>query len=165
MALTEIFVKGAREHNLKNINLTIPREKLVVITGVSGSGSRPWPSIPFTPKGQRRYVESLSAYARQFLEQMEKPEVDFIGAFPTISIEQKTASKNPRSTVGTITEIYDYCGFFLPVSASRSVTSAAGRWLLRRAGNCRPDYGPFGGSAPSLLAPIVKVGRANIRAF
>ena len=109
MALTEIFVKGAREHNLKNIDVTIPREKLVVITGLSGSGKSTLAFDTIYAEGQRRYVESLSAYARQFLEQMDKPDVDFIeGLSPAISIEQKTTSRNPRSTVGTITEIYDY---------------------------------------------------------
>src|SRR5215469_1210225 len=104
-----IVIKGAREHNLKGRDLEIPRDRLVVITGISGAGK---PSLAFdtiSAEGQRRYVESLSAYARQFLEQMEKPEVDSIeGLSPAISIEQKTTSKNPRSTVGTITEIYDY---------------------------------------------------------
>ena len=109
MALTEIFVKGAREHNLKNIDVAIPREKLVVITGLSGSGKSTLAFDTIYAEGQRRYVESLSAYARQFLEQMDKPDVDFIeGLSPAISIEQKTTSRNPRSTVGTITEIYDY---------------------------------------------------------
>jgi excinuclease ABC subunit A len=109
MALTEIFVKGAREHNLKNIDVTIPREKLVVITGLSGSGKSTLAFDTIYAEGQRRYVESLSSYARQFLEQMDKPDVDFIeGLSPAISIEQKTTSRNPRSTVGTITEIYDF---------------------------------------------------------
>jgi len=104
-----IIIKGAREHNLKNISLEIPRDKLVVITGLSGSGKSSLAFDTIYAEGQRRYVESLSAYARQFLEQMEKPEVDSIeGLSPAISIEQKTTSRNPRSTVGTITEIYDY---------------------------------------------------------
>lgn len=104
-----IIIKGAKEHNLKNINLTIPRDKLVVFTGVSGSGKTSLAFDTLYAEGQRRYVESLSAYARQFLGQMEKPKVDYIeGLSPAISIEQKAASKNPRSTVGTITEIYDY---------------------------------------------------------
>ena len=104
-----IDIKGAREHNLKNIDVTIPRDKLVVITGLSGSGKSSLAFDTIYAEGQRRYVESLSAYARQFLEQMEKPDVDSIeGLSPAISIEQKTTSRNPRSTVGTITEIYDY---------------------------------------------------------
>jgi excinuclease ABC subunit A len=104
-----IVIRGAREHNLKNLSLTIPRNALVVLTGVSGSGKSSLAFDTLFAEGQRRYVESLSAYARQFLEQMEKPDVDSIeGLSPAISIEQKTTSKNPRSTVGTVTEIYDY---------------------------------------------------------
>ncbi|RLC47681.1 MAG: excinuclease ABC subunit UvrA, partial [Candidatus Cloacimonadota bacterium] len=106
---TEIFIKGAQEHNLKNLDVRIPRNKLVVITGVSGSGKSSLAFDTLYAEGQRRYVESLSAYARQFLGQMEKPKIDYIeGLSPAISIEQKAASKNPRSTVGTVTEIYDY---------------------------------------------------------
>ncbi|MBI2158962.1 MAG: excinuclease ABC subunit UvrA [Candidatus Rokubacteria bacterium] len=109
MASDRIVIRGAREHNLKNIDLEIPRDQLVVITGLSGSGKSSLAFDTIYAEGQRRYVESLSAYARQFLEQMEKPEVDSIeGLSPAISIEQKTTSKNPRSTVGTVTEIYDY---------------------------------------------------------
>jgi excinuclease ABC subunit A len=105
----EIRVRGAREHNLKNVDLDIPRDKLVVITGLSGSGKSSLAFDTIYAEGQRRYVESLSAYARQFLELMAKPDVDLIeGLSPAISIEQKTTSKNPRSTVGTVTEIYDY---------------------------------------------------------
>jgi excinuclease ABC subunit A len=109
MASDRIVIRGARAHNLKNIDLEIPRDQLVVITGLSGSGKSSLAFDTIYAEGQRRYVESLSAYARQFLEQMEKPEVDSIeGLSPAISIEQKTTSKNPRSTVGTVTEIYDY---------------------------------------------------------
>ena len=105
----KIVVRGAREHNLKNINITLPRDSLVVLTGVSGSGKSSLAFDTIYAEGQRRYVESLSAYARQFLEMMQKPDVDTIeGLSPAISIEQKTTSKNPRSTVGTVTEIYDY---------------------------------------------------------
>src|SRR5262245_37365807 len=104
-----IAVRGARVHNLKNIDVDIPRQKLVVITGLSGSGKSSLAFDTIYAEGQRRYVESLSAYARQFLEQMEKPDVDLIdGLSPAISIEQKTTGSNPRSTVGTVTEIYDY---------------------------------------------------------
>ncbi|AEE91787.1 excinuclease ABC (subunit A) [Tepidanaerobacter acetatoxydans Re1] len=107
--MDKIIVKGAREHNLKNIDITIPRDKLVVITGLSGSGKSTLAFDTIYAEGQRRYVESLSAYARQFLGQMDKPDVDYIeGLSPAISIDQKTTSKNPRSTVGTVTEIYDY---------------------------------------------------------
>lgn len=104
-----ILIKGAREHNLKNIDIELPRDKLIVFTGISGSGKSSLAFDTIYAEGQRRYVESLSAYARQFLDQMEKPDVDLIeGLSPAISIEQKTTSKNPRSTVGTVTEIYDY---------------------------------------------------------
>ncbi|HVI86770.1 MAG TPA: excinuclease ABC subunit A, partial [Dongiaceae bacterium] len=105
----KISVRGAREHNLKNVDVDIPRDSLVVITGLSGSGKSSLAFDTIYAEGQRRYVESLSAYARQFLELMQKPDVDSIeGLSPAISIEQKTTSKNPRSTVGTVTEIYDY---------------------------------------------------------
>ncbi len=109
MSREYIVVKGAREHNLKNIDVTIPRDQLVVITGVSGSGKSSLAFDTIYAEGQRRYVESLSAYARQFLGRMEKPDVEYIeGLSPAISIDQKGVSHNPRSTVGTVTEIYDY---------------------------------------------------------
>ncbi|HHW15334.1 MAG TPA: excinuclease ABC subunit UvrA, partial [Firmicutes bacterium] len=109
MSRDKIVVKGARQHNLKNVTVEIPRDKLVVITGLSGSGKSSLAFDTIYAEGQRRYVESLSAYARQFLGQMDKPEVDFIeGLSPAIAIDQKSTSKNPRSTVGTVTEIYDY---------------------------------------------------------
>src|SRR5487761_1774821 len=105
----KLIIRGAREHNLKNINVDIPKNKLVVITGLSGSGKSSLAFDTIYAEGQRRYVESLSAYARQFLGVMDKPDVDFIGGLsPAISIDQKSASHNPRSTVGTTTEIYDY---------------------------------------------------------
>jgi excinuclease ABC subunit A len=108
-ALDSIVIKGAREHNLKNVDLTLPRNKLIVITGLSGSGKSSLAFDTIYAEGQRRYVESLSSYARQFLGQMEKPDVDYIeGLSPAISIDQKSTSRNPRSTVGTVTEIYDY---------------------------------------------------------
>ena len=104
-----IRIRGARQHNLKNINLDIPRDKMVVITGLSGSGKSSLAFDTIYAEGQRRYMESLSSYARQFLGQMDKPDVDYIeGLSPAISIDQKTTSRNPRSTVGTVTEIYDY---------------------------------------------------------
>mgnify|MGYP000701621656 CR=1 FL=1 len=105
----ELRVKGARHHNLKNINVNIPKNKIIVISGLSGSGKSTLAFDTIYAEGQRRYVESLSSYARQFLEMMDKPDVDSIdGLSPAISIQQKTTSKNPRSTVGTTTEIYDY---------------------------------------------------------
>ncbi len=105
----KIYIKGARENNLKNVDVEIPRDKLVVVTGLSGSGKSSLAFDTIYAEGQRRYVESLSSYARMFLGQMEKPDVDYIdGLSPAISIDQKTTSKNPRSTVGTVTEIYDY---------------------------------------------------------
>src|SRR4051812_204893 len=107
--LTHISVRGAREHNLKGVDVDIPKNRLTVITGLSGSGKSSLAFDTIYAEGQRRYVESLSAYARQFLEMMQKPDVDHIeGLSPAISIEQKTTSRNPRSTVGTVTEIYDY---------------------------------------------------------
>src|SRR4030081_1718334 len=109
MGLTKLVIRGARQHNLKNISVEIPRNSLTVITGLSGSGKSSLAFDTIYAEGQRRYVESLSAYARQFLGLMEKPDVDAIeGLSPAISIEQKSAGHNPRSTVGTITEVYDY---------------------------------------------------------
>ena len=108
MQNTKLIVRGAREHNLKNVGIEIPRDKLIVFTGLSGSGKSSLAFDTIYAEGQRRYVESLSSYARQFLGQMEKPDVDTIeGLSPAISIDQKTTSKNPRSTVGTVTEIFD----------------------------------------------------------
>ena len=107
--LKKIVIKGAKEHNLKNISLDIPKDRFIVITGLSGSGKSSLAFDTIYAEGQRRYVESLSAYARQFLDKMKKPNVDLIeGLSPAISIEQKNTSKNPRSTVATVTEIYDY---------------------------------------------------------
>src|SRR3977135_1926374 len=109
MPIDHITIRGAREHNLKNVTLSIPRDKLVVFTGLSGSGKSSLAFDTIYAEGQRRYVESLSAYARQFLGQMEKPDVDFIeGLSPAVSIDQKGTTRNPRSTVGTVTEIYDH---------------------------------------------------------
>ena len=163
MSSESLVVRGAREHNLKNITVEIPRNSLTVITGLSGSGKSSLAFDTIYAEGQRRYVESLSAYARQFLGLMEKPDVDSIeGLSPAISIEQKTAGHNPRSTVGTVTEIYDYL-----------------RLLYARAGTPRcPDHGidlaaqtvsqmvdqvlrlPEG-LAAALLAPM-EIGRAHV---
>ena len=105
----QLVIRGAREHNLKDVSLELPRDALIVFTGLSGSGKSSLAFDTIFAEGQRRYVESLSAYARQFLGQMDKPDVDFIeGLSPAVSIDQKSTSKNPRSTVGTITEVYDY---------------------------------------------------------
>ena len=127
MANDKIIIKGAREHNLKNINLTLPREKLIVMTGLSGSGKSSLAFDTIYADGQRRYVESLSSYARMFLGRMDKPDVDEItGLSPAISIDQKTTSHNPRSTVGTVTEIYDYLRRCTPASACRTARCAGG---------------------------------------
>ena len=116
-----IRIKGARVHNLKNVDVEIPRDKLVVFTGLSGSGKSSLAFDTLYAEGHRRFVESLSSYARQFLGQMDKPDLDFIdGLSPAISIDQKTTSKNPRSTVGTVTEIYDYRNIRLPAFALRA---------------------------------------------
>jgi excinuclease ABC subunit A len=121
----EIVVSGAREHNLKDLHLRLPRDALVVITGLSGSGKSSLAFDTIYAEGQRRYVESLSAYARQFLGQMDKPDVDSIeGLSPAISIDQKTTSRNPRSTVGTVTEIYDYLRLLWASTASSSRSCA-----------------------------------------
>ena len=137
MANTHITVKGAREHNLKNVDIQIPRDQLVVFTGLSGSGKSSLAFDTIYAEGQRRYVESLSSYARMFLGQMEKPDVDYIeGLSPAISIDQKTTSRNPRSTVGTVTEIHDYLrllyALFRSASASRIAQSAGGRSNSKR---------------------------------
>ena len=109
MTEEQIVIKGAKVNNLKNIDLTLPRNKFIVFTGLSGSGKSSLAFDTIYAEGQRRYVESLSSYARQFLGQMDKPDVEYIaGLSPSISIDQKTTSRNPRSTVGTVTEIYDY---------------------------------------------------------
>ena len=139
MGLDSIIVRGAREHNLKNIDVAIPRDRLVVITGLSGSGKSSLAFDTIYAEGQRRYVESLSAYARQFLGQMEKPDVDYIeGLSPAISIDQKGASRNPRSTVGTVTEVYDYL-----------------RLLFARAGHPHCPQCGRGISSPRLSPPTV----------
>jgi excinuclease ABC subunit A len=124
--LKEIIVRGARQHNLKNIEVRLPRDKLVVVTGLSGSGKSTLAFDTIYAEGQRRYVESLSAYARQFLERMDKPDVEAIeGLSPAIAIEQKTTSKNPRSTVATVTEIYDYLRLLYARAGTPTAPNAA----------------------------------------
>jgi len=166
MGLTKLVVRGARQHNLKNINVEIPRNTLTVITGLSGSGKSSLAFDTIYAEGQRRYVESLSAYARQFLDQMERPEVDVIeGLSPSISIEQKTTTRSPRSTVGTITEIYDYlrviyssvgvphcpqCGKPITRQSSEQIVQA-----ILNGDLCKPD------DRIMILAPIVR-GRKGI---
>lgn len=156
--LKVISVRGAREHNLKNVSIDIPRDELVVITGLSGSGKSSLAFDTIYAEGQRRYVESLSAYARQFLEMMQKPDVDQIeGLSPAISIEQKTTSRNPRSTVGTVTEIYDYMRLLfaragIPYSPATGlpITSQTVSQMVDRALEL-PE-----GTRAYLLAPIVR---------
>jgi excinuclease ABC subunit A len=133
MSIKNISVRGARQHNLKNINVEIPRNSFTVITGLSGSGKSSLAFDTIYAEGQRRYVESLSAYARQFLDQLEKPDVDSVeGLSPAISIEQKTVSRSPRSTVGTVTEIYDYLRLLFRPSGRRIAISAARRSRVNR---------------------------------
>src|ERR671924_255474 len=165
MADDALIVRGAREHNLRNIDVTIPRDRLTVITGLSGSGKSSLAFDTIYAEGQRRYVESLSAYARQFLELMQKPDVESIeGLSPAISIEQKTTSKNPRSTVGTVTEIYDYMRLlfarigvpYSPVTGlpieSQTVTQMVDRILELKEG-----------TRLYLLAPIVRGRKGEYR--
>ena len=143
-----IRVRGARTHNLKNIDVDLPRNQLVVITGLSGSGKSSLAFDTLYAEGQRRYVESLSAYARQFLQLMDKPEVDVIeGLSPAISIEQKATSHNPRSTVGTVTEIHDYL-----------------RLLYARAGTpfCPDHHLPLEASSVGQMVDAVQIGRAHV---
>ena len=131
--MDSIRIRGARTHNLKNISLDLPRNRLVVITGLSGSGKSSLAFDTLYAEGQRRYVESLSAYARQFLELMEKPDVDLIeGLSPAIAIEQKAASHNPRSTVGTVTEIHDYLRLLYARAGNAILPASTGsRWKRR----------------------------------
>ncbi|MEO5494501.1 MAG: excinuclease ABC subunit A, partial [Sphingomonas sp.] len=163
--LTHISVRGAREHNLKDVSIDIPRDTLTVITGLSGSGKSSLAFDTIYAEGQRRYVESLSAYARQFLELMQKPDVDHIdGLSPAISIEQKTTSRNPRSTVATVTEIYDYMRLLwarvgipyspatgLPIAA-QTVSQMVDRVMLL------PE-----GTRLYLLAPVVRGRKGEYR--
>jgi excinuclease ABC subunit A len=160
-----ITIKGAREHNLKNLDLVLPRNQLVVITGLSGSGKSSLAFDTLYAEGQRRYVESLSAYARQFLDQMEKPDVDSIdGLSPAISIEQKTTSKNPRSTVATVTEIYDYLRLLF-ARAGRAVCMACGRPIASQTIQEMADQilSAPAGSRIQLMAPVVRGRKGEYR--
>jgi len=158
MAQDTLVIRGAQQHNLKDIDLTLPRHKLVVITGVSGSGKSSLAFDTLYAEGQRRYVESLSSYARQFLGQMEKPKVDFIGGLsPAIAIEQKAVSKNPRSTVGTVTEVYDYLRvLFARVGTphcpqcGREVHAQSAQQIVERIGQLPP------GTRFQVLAPMIR---------
>src|SRR5438067_6405592 len=158
MYISKISVRGARQHNLKNINVDIPRNTFTVITGLSGSGKSSLAFDTIYAEGQRRYVETLSAYARQFLDQMERPEVDSIeGLSPSISIEQKTTSRSPRSTVGTITEIYDYLRLLYSSigvphcpQCGRAITRQSAEQIVQRVMALKPE------ERVMLLAPIVR---------
>ena len=165
MALDRIVVRGAREHNLKNIDVEIPRDRLVVITGVSGSGKSSLAFDTIYAEGQRRYVESLSAYARQFLEQMEKPDVDVIeGLSPAISIEQRAVSKNPRSTVATVTEIYDYLRL-LYASIGRVHCPSCGKEIRQQTVTQIVDavMGMGEGEKVQVLSPVVRGRKGEYR--
>src|SRR5271155_3281594 len=156
--LDSIVIKGAREHNLKNVDVTLPRNRLIVVTGLSGSGKSSLAFDTIYAEGQRRYVESLSSYARQFLGQMEKPDVDYIeGLSPAISIDQKSTSRNPRSTVGTVTEIYDYLRLLYArigkphcYSCGREVSAQSSDQIVDQVMEL-PE-----GSRIQLLAPVVR---------
>ena len=156
MGADAIFIKGAREHNLKNIDVRIPRDKLIVITGLSGSGKSSLAFDTLYAEGQRRYVESLSAYARQFLGLMEKPDVDYIeGLSPAVSIEQKSTSKNPRSTVGTVTEIYDYLRL-LYARIGLPHCPKCGKKITIQSKNQITDQIMHLGKNATILAPVVR---------
>src|SRR3981189_3607994 len=158
MAITKISVRGARQHNLKNIDVQIPRNTLTVVTGLSGSGKSSLAFDTIYAEGQRRYVETLSAYARQFLDQMERPDVDAIdGLSPSISIEQKTTSRSPRSTVGTITEIYDYLPLLYSSigvphcpNCGKPITRQSAEQIVQRVMALTPD------DRVMIMAPIVR---------
>ncbi|UHG91949.1 excinuclease ABC subunit UvrA [Spirosoma oryzicola] len=161
----QIEVLGAREHNLKNIDVTIPRNKLVVVTGISGSGKSSLAFDTIYAEGQRRYMESFSAYARSFIGDMERPDVDKInGLSPVISIEQKTTSKNPRSTVGTTTEIYDFLRLFY-ARAGEAFSYVTGRKMERQSQDQIIDtiLGQYAGQKLTLLAPVIKGRKGHYR--
>src|SRR5438034_3787557 len=164
---SSIVIRGAREHNLQNVDLVLPRNRLIVFTGVSGSGKSSLAFDTLYAEGQRRYVESLSSYARQFLGQMPKPEVDLItGLAPSISIQQKTSGRNPRSTVGTITEIYDYLRvLFARVGqghcpqCDRPITAQSREQIIGRIMALPP------GAKFLVLAPVVRGQKGEFKDF
>src|SRR5216110_3944009 len=158
MAQDQIVIRGAREHNLKDITVALPRDRLIVITGLSGSGKSSLAFDTIYAEGQRRYVESLSAYARQFLGQMEKPHYDVIrGLSPTISIEQKAASNNPRSTVGTITEIHDYLRVLYAAIGKQHCTICGRRVGKQSAQQIADELAKLPeGTKLTLLAPLIE---------
>ena len=161
----EIF--GARVHNLKNIDVSFPRNKLVVITGLSGSGKSSLAFDTIYAEGQRRYMETFSAYSRQFLGGMERPDVDQIsGLSPVIAIEQKTTSKNPRSTVGTITEIYDFMRLLF-ARVGEAYSHVSGKKMERMSEDqiLRNIFERFDGQLINILAPIVKGRKGHYREF
>src|SRR6202165_602019 len=158
MPTDQIVIHGAREHNLKNIDLILPRDRLIVITGLSGSGKSSLAFDTIYAEGQRRYVESLSAYARQFLGQMEKPDVDVIeGLSPATSIDQKGPSKNPRSTVGTVTEVYDYLRLLF-ARVGQPHCPVCGRPIAKQTGDPMADQVEKmqAGTRLMLLGPVVR---------
>ena len=165
MGITHITVRGARQHNLRNVNVSIPRNTLTVVTGLSGSGKSSLAFDTIYAEGQRRYVETLSAYARQFLDQMERPDVDAIdGLSPAISIEQKTTSRSPRSTVGTITEIYDYLRLLYASvgqphcpNCHRPITRQSAEQIVERIASLSP------GERITVYAPIVRGRKGEFR--
>ncbi len=165
MPASDIVIKGAREHNLRDIDLVLPRNQLICLTGVSGSGKSSLAFDTLYAEGQRRYIESLSSFARQFLGQMPKPDVDYIsGLSPSISISQKSSGQNPRSTVGTITEIYDYLRVLYARTGQghcpecqRPITAQTREQIIARIGQL-PDKTRF-----ALLAPLVRRQKGEYR--
>src|SRR5881409_3624012 len=163
--LSDIVIRGAREHNLRNLTLELPRQSLIVITGVSGSGKSSLAFDTLYAEGQRRYVESLSAYARQFLGQMEKPEVDAIeGLSPAIAIEQRSAGSNPRSTVATITEIYDYLRLLFALLGVQHCPSCGTRMSRQSVQEMVDSLSArVSGDRVALLAPLVRGRKGEYR--
>jgi excinuclease ABC subunit A len=162
-----IEVFGAKEHNLKNVDISIPKNKLVVITGISGSGKSSLAFDTIYAEGQRRYMETFGAYARQFIGEMERPDVDKItGLSPVISIEQKTTNKNPRSTVGTVTEVYDFLRLLF-ARASEAYSYNTGKKMVRWSEDeiVNNIYKRFDGYKITLLAPLVRAERATTANF